>query len=365
MPLASGSSQSTISHNISVERHAGKPEKQAIAIAESKARGDSLSRIARDALLRVTNGGITPSPTQEGDPRIYQMYGGGDASPAEMGAAARFASNKSAKELEQIVREAKRDGADPMLIKFYSDELAKKKKSGDSLSRIARDALSQEKVRGEGFVEDAKFDFNKLTQPDRSANSHEGKRRDMHGTVTISWKKDGWYYSGGGASDGPFITSKQAFEEASRYGPGDAEGGLHALVEGSREHLRGLTGDHSLSRIARDALDVSEGMHGMMERKAQMIAECEAGVRRMDQLLERVKLAKKTIKKRGDTPYNGYAAGAEDYVKRARATFGLAINSLNGGALYKHAEKMAEAVQPENTANEAVKSIERQAGETR
>jgi hypothetical protein len=40
MPLKSGSSQSAISANIKTERAAGKPEKQAIAIAESKARGD-------------------------------------------------------------------------------------------------------------------------------------------------------------------------------------------------------------------------------------------------------------------------------------------------------------------------------------
>ena len=36
--LQSGSSQETISKNIETERKAGKPEKQAIAIAENKAR---------------------------------------------------------------------------------------------------------------------------------------------------------------------------------------------------------------------------------------------------------------------------------------------------------------------------------------
>jgi len=37
MPLKKGSSKSVISNNIATERHAGKPEKQAIAIAMSKA----------------------------------------------------------------------------------------------------------------------------------------------------------------------------------------------------------------------------------------------------------------------------------------------------------------------------------------
>ena len=43
MPLQSGSSREAISANISTERHAGKPEKQAIAIAMNKSRGDAES----------------------------------------------------------------------------------------------------------------------------------------------------------------------------------------------------------------------------------------------------------------------------------------------------------------------------------
>ncbi len=45
MPLESGSSKATISHNIATERKAGKPEKQAVAIAFSKSRGDALGAI--------------------------------------------------------------------------------------------------------------------------------------------------------------------------------------------------------------------------------------------------------------------------------------------------------------------------------
>jgi hypothetical protein len=51
MPLQKGNSQATISKNIATERNAGKPEKQAVAIAESEAR-----RTARDATQTSPNG---------------------------------------------------------------------------------------------------------------------------------------------------------------------------------------------------------------------------------------------------------------------------------------------------------------------
>jgi hypothetical protein len=54
MPLKSGSSQETISHNIATEVRSGTPEKQAAAIAYSKARGDDRSpQIAEEVLKQA------------------------------------------------------------------------------------------------------------------------------------------------------------------------------------------------------------------------------------------------------------------------------------------------------------------------
>jgi hypothetical protein len=43
MPLETGKSQAAFSHNVAEEVKAGKPQKQAVAVAYSKARGDSSS----------------------------------------------------------------------------------------------------------------------------------------------------------------------------------------------------------------------------------------------------------------------------------------------------------------------------------
>lgn len=52
MPLKKGSSEKTIGENIARERRAGKPEKQAIAIAESQAR-----RTAKDGHIKDLDSG--------------------------------------------------------------------------------------------------------------------------------------------------------------------------------------------------------------------------------------------------------------------------------------------------------------------
>jgi hypothetical protein len=109
--------------------------------------------------------------------------------------------------------------------------------------------------------------------------------------------------------------------------------------------------------------DASEGVKGMMERQAAMIAQAKAGEDRMTALLNRVTAARKALKKRGDTPHNGYAAQSDHLVKRARASFGQVIYWINNGMLYKFDELMADTKEPERVANEAVASIERQVAE--
>jgi hypothetical protein len=110
MPLASGSSQAVISQNIRTERAAGRPERQAVAIAESRARGDSLSAICRDAIMP--------------------------------------ASNLQTSELRQTLENLKRGvmGQGPSVTSRMNellDELKRRNMRGqDSLSSIARDALA-------------------------------------------------------------------------------------------------------------------------------------------------------------------------------------------------------------------------------
>ncbi len=54
MPLEKGSSKEAFSHNVATEMHAGKPQKQAVAIAYSTQRGDRMDELvaATDALER-------------------------------------------------------------------------------------------------------------------------------------------------------------------------------------------------------------------------------------------------------------------------------------------------------------------------
>jgi len=73
MPLESGSSRAVVSKNISTEVHAGKPNKQAVAIAMNKA------GLSRDAATPVTVTTPSAAPTSMARQKQAQPAGARDA----------------------------------------------------------------------------------------------------------------------------------------------------------------------------------------------------------------------------------------------------------------------------------------------
>lgn len=310
MPLQSGSSRAAFEHNVKTEIAAGKPQKQAVAIAYSKQRGDSES------------GRLSPSERSEAS----KSHGAREEQPSSvfLEPASRKYPVKTKKNGEwkydrdlllAAAREARMHGhAD-----LASQADAIRNRMSDSLWSIFRDSILPGPV----------------ALPDEDIAEHEAVHRAIAAT---------------GEKPNSFVVADSLstiFQDAIMRG--ENEDGLAEAVERLRGGARSQTGD------------VSEGLRGMMERKARMIAEAKAGEDRLTTALNRVKTAQKIIKKRGDTPRHGYAANAEHMVKQARASFGLAINSLNNGALYKHEEMMHRATTAESLAMEAVKYIENQA----
>lgn len=77
MPLESGKSKAAFSHNVEVEVNAGKPQKQAVAIAYSKARGDKEVIIDAARMTAAAAGYMElPNAIKEADCAIVQVPGG-------------------------------------------------------------------------------------------------------------------------------------------------------------------------------------------------------------------------------------------------------------------------------------------------
>jgi hypothetical protein len=111
--------------------------------------------------------------------------------------------------------------------------------------------------------------------------------------------------------------------------------------------------------------DSSPEMQAFLARQAARRAVAQEGVTRADALLRRVVAAKKVLKGRGESPFNGRAANARDYVITMRAQYGLAGLAVTQGNVNAHNEWLEKARKAESEANEAVNATERQAGESR
>lgn len=167
-----------------------------------------------------------------------------------------FAASQEAAEARAKVRAA-------AMERIPEQKLREMESRGNGVFRIVTSMLDPDQSR-------PNFD----SKPDKSANSKAGKQRDIHGVVNISWKdgsKPGWYYSGGGTSDGPFMTSEEAFEEASSYGGANdvsyqetegkaaAEGGKALsscpYPQGSNPRSQWIRGYNSVPQLSKAAAD--------------------------------------------------------------------------------------------------------------
>ncbi len=82
-PLKEGSSNATVSKNIETEMHAGKPQKQAVAIAMSQAGRSNKDAISgTDAVARATT--ITDAVRSWGRSGATEVTPGGFGDPATM-----------------------------------------------------------------------------------------------------------------------------------------------------------------------------------------------------------------------------------------------------------------------------------------
>jgi hypothetical protein len=75
VPLKPGSSQATVSKNIATEVRAGRPPKQAAAIAYSKARGGAAPAGPTDVLKRAIKAGTAESEAQKQALKLLQGKG--------------------------------------------------------------------------------------------------------------------------------------------------------------------------------------------------------------------------------------------------------------------------------------------------
>jgi hypothetical protein len=133
MPLKKGSSEETISQNISTERRAGKPEKQAVAIAmetAGKSNKDDWSPEAREAAAAARKRGVPASERNKLEPMHEQYRQAGEY------------HSKQAEEHRKAGRESEAAQSEKTANKYKSSSYREEQKPGSVSERKApKDAV--------------------------------------------------------------------------------------------------------------------------------------------------------------------------------------------------------------------------------
>lgn len=140
MPLKEGNSEATVSANIATEINAGKPPKQAEAIALAKARGDmdagSQTRKFPGYTLSelkeiVKRPGMDKSKKEQIEAEIRNREARGDAEPAE---SAREVLARAAEKCDEVVARLDASSEKELREKLAAEGAANRAKSGAPLN---------------------------------------------------------------------------------------------------------------------------------------------------------------------------------------------------------------------------------------
>lgn len=338
MPLQSGSGRAAFEHNVKTEIAAGKPQKQAVAIAFSKKRGDTLSSVALDALVgdgpeerikgawALYNRPGTPGEKEAAAAALRRMgvdpttIGTQTSSSQPRPAPSRPQAQKKKYEVilsyEWITRTGKNKGkvntaTTPQRIVYATDEI--------DAERIVREMFRSSRfgaVSGERTPEFKHWSTKRVAD---SMSSVALDALDDYGAVYAEGPM--WYCSWNGSTYGPFLTRAQAMQRRMEQ---RVARDCVTSFEGQEALLRKYSGGDSLSAIARDALGVRDarftkehlaGAEKMLESAKKAHAAAPMGMQKATRKKEVEEAEKWLAKVRKDL---GTGDSLADLVEQAR-----------------------------------------------